>query len=476
MVPDKNRYVFYIFLLAAVILRFYSFFQGVIDHDESTYLIIGRDIVLGKHLYVDVTDTKPVGIFLIYALFFKIFGYSIFLPRLVVTIVIALTAWFLFRISLKLIPQRKIAFAAGMIYIFYTSVWSQFGISPNTEQFFNLATAAGLLLALNQNRKSYIFAGLIFGLGFIIKYLVLFDFVFLFGFFFLREVNQCRKQGNKIGFLKYFLAGAAFSMPFLLSNLYFWLSGDFEAFRFITYELPSRYGKDPSWLGYFIMLGDYLLRFLPITFMFFYALFAKPAVIPRHQITMFLSWLAGILIAIFLPGKSFDHYTIQLMLPFSLMAAWFFHPELKRVAKLEFLINKKWGTGLLISVLIITQIAGIAGELTDKNSPRKVASYLEEEMKPGDSLYLSNYYHIVYYLTRTECPTKYIHPTLLTNPAHSRAFGINGPAEIKRIIDSNPDFVVMLKPYPFLESLLADSYRPVKEFMDGKIVVYKIRK
>jgi hypothetical protein len=475
MLPEKNRYIFYIFLATSLILRFYTFFQGVIDHDESTYLIIGRDIVLGKHLYVDVTDTKPVGIFLIYALFFKVFGTSLFFPRMMVSVVIAATSWFLFKISLKLNPQKNVAFAAGFIYIIYTSLWSQFGISPNTEQFFNLTTAAGLLLALNHTRRGYFFSGLIFGLGFIIKYLVLFDFVFLFGFFFMREFIFELKNKGKIGWMKYFIAGVAFSLPFLLSNLFFWLKGDFEAFRFITYELPFRYGKDPAGWGFLMLLLDYLARFLPISAMFFYVLFSKSKVIPRWQVKMYLAWLVGILIAMFLPGRSFDHYTIQMMLPFSLVAAWFFHPFIKKGRILMAITTAKGGQIILALILIIAQTTGIAGEIIDNNRPRKVAEYLKLEMKDDETLYLSNYYHIIYYLNAKDCPTKYVHPTLLTNPAHSQAFGIDGPSEIRKIMDSKPDYVVMLKPYLFLESLMDDAYHPVKEFMGGKIVVWKIK-
>ena len=67
MENPKPHIILIFFLTVSVGLRFFSFFPSVLDHDESTYLIIGRDILNGKILYTDVTDTKPVGIFLFYA-------------------------------------------------------------------------------------------------------------------------------------------------------------------------------------------------------------------------------------------------------------------------------------------------------------------------------------------------------------------------------------------------------------------------
>lgn len=137
---QKQPVLFLLFIVAAVGLRFFSFFPSVLDHDESTYMIIGRDILNGKSLYTDVTDTKPVGIFLFYAGLEFLTGNSIFWKRFVFAIVVGLTAFLVFKVSKKLFENRKVAFASGIIYIFYTSVWNYHGRSPNTELLFNLFT------------------------------------------------------------------------------------------------------------------------------------------------------------------------------------------------------------------------------------------------------------------------------------------------------------------------------------------------
>ncbi len=478
MVPKKNSSIFLLFVAASVLLRFYSFFPAIIDHDESTYLIIGRDLVMGKDLYTDMIDTKPAGIFLIYGLFHLMFGYSIFLTRVVVSGVVAFTAYLIYRASMHLFQERNAAFAAGMIYIFYTSVWSQFGLSPNTEHFFNLTTISGFLLFLTPSKRNFALAGLLFGVGFMIKYVVLFDFVFLAAFFLIREAIQNRgkwKKWKKGDLVKYIFAGIGFSAPFLCTNLCFYLGDHFEDFAWITYKLPFRYGKDPEPMKYMVLVLDFLGRFLPISFLFFYVIFSKHSVLKQSVLGMFLCWISGVLVAIYLQGKSFDHYTLQLMVPFSLVAGLFFHRQLRRDRFSEWIFGRKYGFYLLVALVLVVQISGITGILTEKNRPRKIASFLKAEMKPADTVYLSNYSHIVYYLLRKECPTRYVHPTLLTNPEHARVFAIDAKKEIEKIMESEPDFVVVREPYPMMNELMGDDYDLRKTFFEGAVSVFERR-
>jgi len=89
---ERNlNFIFIFYVAISLALRFVSFFPSVMDHDESTYLIIGRDILNGKNLYTDVTDTKPVGIFLFYAGLEYIFGSSIFLKRLAFALLVGIS-------------------------------------------------------------------------------------------------------------------------------------------------------------------------------------------------------------------------------------------------------------------------------------------------------------------------------------------------------------------------------------------------
>jgi len=189
------------FILLSIALRFLSFQYSVIDHDESTYLVIAQEILDGKTLYVDVWDVKPPGIFLLFAVLLKVFGHSICMIRLVAAVFIGLTAGFLFLSLKRWGTKQKHALFAGVSYILFCAV-HKWNFAANTEIFFLLFTAIGLFFFSGKKRPANFFlSGLFIGLGFVIKYVVLFDIAafWLFYVLFLTlssiiVYDTCRRQ------------------------------------------------------------------------------------------------------------------------------------------------------------------------------------------------------------------------------------------------------------------------------------------
>ena len=68
MFATNYQKVLFVLVALSVLLRFFSFFPSVMDHDESTYLVIANEMLHHKTLYTDLIDIKPPGIFLLYAL------------------------------------------------------------------------------------------------------------------------------------------------------------------------------------------------------------------------------------------------------------------------------------------------------------------------------------------------------------------------------------------------------------------------
>jgi hypothetical protein len=173
-------------------------------------------------------------------------------------------------------------------------------------------------------------------------------------------------------------------------------------------------------------------------------------------------------------GKEFSHYTIQLMLPFSLIAGLFFHPEFKpdRISGLVY--SRKYGLVILGVILLVIQFLGFKNELIKPDYEREVAGYISEKMNPGDKVYVSNYHQIIYYLLKIDSPTKYIHSNLLFTETY-KAFNINAETEIKRIISTKPRFVIIQNNNVFVGELIANQYREVKDFRNNQIKVYEIK-
>ncbi|WP_372948753.1 ArnT family glycosyltransferase [Mariniphaga sp.] len=470
----SEKYILLTFLTVSVLFRLFSFFPSLLDHDESTYLIIGREILQGKELYTDVTDTKPAGIFLFYAALEFLFGGSIFMKRFVFALVVGFTAFLVYKVSKRFFKNRKAAIASGLIYIFYTSIWVYHGRSPNTELLFNLTTISTLLLFLQPKMKPWILGGLLMGIGFIIKYLVLFDLVAFFLFFFVTEIISDTKILQRTEFWgRYVLAGLAFLLPFGLLNLWFWLDDPAHEFFYVTYELPGNYGSNPSLKRYGVMLADFIGKFLPISFFLFYVIFKRNNFLKGNLKWFFVVWVFSILVAIYLPGKEFSHYTVQLMLPLSLLAGLFFHSEFKIDKYSLVIFSRKSGLALLIVFVLVIQIISFNNEVLKPDYPREVASVIQQELDSEEKVFVGNYQQIVYYLLDLESPTKFVHANLLFTETH-KAFKIDADQELDRIMKTSPEFVIVVRENEKVLKLMGKNYQLVAELDQGKIKLYRL--
>jgi 4-amino-4-deoxy-L-arabinose transferase-like glycosyltransferase len=477
-IRQKSLSVLLLFCLLAVILRFFSFFPSVLDHDESTYLEIARMILNGKMLYVDMIDIKPPGIFLILAGFQAVFGYSIFVMRLLVSLWIAFTAFMIYMTSRLLVKNERASLAAGIIYIFLISTWSFYGISITPEIFFNLFTISALyLLVKKQSHLNYLLAGLLAGLGFIVKYLVLFDFAVIMIFFIITEFRN-KNRLNLLRAIPWMIyAGIGFSLPFGIMNLWYYLNGHFDALYNIVYLAPSRYPSvfDPWKMLKFTL--DFQIRFLPVFFFYYYVLFDKKLSEKEVSINkkLCILWSLMALTAVLITGKTFGHYFIQLMLPVSLLAGLFFHTEMPLPAFLHRAVNGTKGKVILV-VLILLLTSMKLEYLIKKDIPREIAAYLKPRLKPEDVIYTANYHHILYYLLKKDSPTKYIHRSLLLGDNHIKALDIDVDNEFRQIISIRPVYIITEKSYPagLMKDFIDDNYIVEKDFGD-KIVLYRIK-
>jgi 4-amino-4-deoxy-L-arabinose transferase-like glycosyltransferase len=464
-------HIFLLFCLLAVILRFFSFFPSVIDHDESTYLEIARMMLAGKVLYVDMVDIKPPGIFLILAGFQAVFGYSVFVIRLLVSLWIGATAFLIYKTGKLLINDQKASFASGLIYLFLISSWSFYGISITPEIFFNLFTISALYLLLKKQSPLNLFlAGLLAGMGFIVKYLVIFDFATFLVFLLLMDYRRKAKPVFPRFIVSSTIAGLGFFLPFALTNLYYYLNGHFDVLYNIVYLAPGRYPSafDPWKMLKFIL--DFHIRFLPVFFFFYYVLIDKK--FSGQEITglkrLGLLWSLMALIAVTLAGKTFGHYTIQLMLPVSLVAGAFFHSTRPLPSIFKRLFSRHSGR-IIMAVLILAISLMKLEYIFRKDIPREIAAYLKPKLKTEDVIYTGNYHHMLYYLLKKDSPTKYVHRSLLLREVHIKALDINVDEEFGKIMAEHPVYIITEKDYPagIMKDFIAARYKEEKVFGDG---------
>ena len=463
-----------IYAVLALLMRLFTFFPSVINHDESTYILIASELLNGKIYLQHVIDTKPVGIFLLFAGFLTVLGNSILAIRILTAFWIVLTAFGIYRVHKDLGGRAPAPFASGLIYIVITSIYTFYGISPNTELFFNLFTILALWLLLRPQPKMtpFFLAGLCLGAGFLIKYVVLFD-ALAFCLFFLWQ--SIRKQWHPRQTLSLFAACASgFAIPFGAVLLFYWSINFGASFWFYAFEVSGNYFIERHWFDYVKYVLESFGRFGLVSFFFFYALFDQSLRLRTFKMLIVL-WSLCILYVILLPGKLFGHYFIQFMLPLCLMAGSFFDSRRTLPDFLSKIFTPKIGYAVL-GLLVGANFWFQKKDYFDKpDYAQQIADYLDDKIQPQDAIYTGNYHQIIYHLLDRESPTPYVHRSLLWDEKNVKALEINRPEEFQRILRQAPKYIIfegeLPRELPFGKTVKQD-YRKVKTFEED-IHVYE---
>lgn len=456
---DWSKWALPVLLLLALLLRWGTFFPSVINHDESTYFLIGKGLLEGQTYLVDSYDTKPIGIFLIYALFSWLGGASIFMLRVFTALTIGLTAYLLYRLGYKTSGNNNVAWAAGISYLLLTSIFKFYGLSPNTELFFNPFTIGALLLVWGDHRRihHFIFAGLLLGCGFMIKYVIAAD-ALAMGLLLLWQGWQKRKLLVAV-FQECLPLTLAFFIPVLLTYAFYAEIGQVEAFLFYTFDVTSRYPVETDWGTRLLFALAFLGRFFPFTLLAIFAI-RERLTTDRIWQNFLLLWLFCVTVMTLLPGKTFGHYQIQMMPPLALLAATWFHAERQQQQWLRKLSGK--GMQAFLAVVFVGVSIGLFFYYTSKlDGPRVIAKKLEERLQPGEVVYTGNYHHIVYPLLGQNSLTPYVHSSLLFYDHHISALEVDLEEEASKILAQHPRFVLLRTDHPHntLTSLIYERYQ-----------------
>ncbi len=437
-----DRWALPILIGLAIVIRFGTFFPTVINHDESTYILIGQQLWEGQTYLVDAIDTKPIGIFLIYALLHAITGGSIFAMRLLVAGIVGLTGFLLFLMGKRIGGHYRVGWLSGIGYVFMVSIFTFYGISPNTELFFIPLVLTAFLLAWprGQGWWAYLLAGLLLGCGFVIKYVVAADALAL-GLILLFIGWQHKRLATAI-FDWCLPLTLAFFIPIALVYGYYWSIGMSEQFWFYSFEVTKRYPVDATtWQRTKYML-DFLLRYTPFVVLAVLAL-REFRLRDRTWQAFTLLWFACCTAILLIPGKFFGHYQIQLMPALVCLAASWAHPDRHSLPGLRHL-SPKLGYSLLavLSIGLTMVLMVYYGQKPDR--PKEAAVRLQSMLQPGEEVYLGNYHQIIYHLLDQAPPTPYVHSTLLLYDHHIEALAIDLERETRNLIDKRqPRFVLL---------------------------------
>ncbi len=151
--------------MATLVLRLPNVIEPPWHDDEGIYAAVSHGMLRGETLYVDVTDNRPPGLYLLYAAMLAISGSSIPFIQMVAIVVFVTTQAVVFCLGWRLAGAGW-GLAAAVIWGLVASLPLFDGNIPNAELFMALPTALGMLLLLN---RRWFVAGVAFGLALTIK-------------------------------------------------------------------------------------------------------------------------------------------------------------------------------------------------------------------------------------------------------------------------------------------------------------------
>ncbi|MDO5655412.1 MAG: glycosyltransferase family 39 protein [Flavobacteriaceae bacterium] len=175
-----------IFCLTAFLIRFPFFFRDYIDHDESTFIIMGQSLIDGHLPYLELWDLKPPAVFYFFAGLIGIFGKSIFAIRLIGSLIVALTAWFTYKISLHFFDKIS-SFFSGLLCIYLLSLFGALqGVM--SEHLAALPLTAGLFFLIKkQNFTFLLLSGMCFGLAIMFRLNLAYALFFIYAYILIQN-------------------------------------------------------------------------------------------------------------------------------------------------------------------------------------------------------------------------------------------------------------------------------------------------
>ena len=258
-------------LLAALLFVFFYSLPTVgfpLDRDHGVFLTIGRCILDGGVPYADCWDTKPPGIFFLFAGIAKLFGESFWGVRIFDLLWLLVFSRFLYQFGKRTLGEVPAALGTALHAVAYHGLG--YRNTANPESFLMLFVVLGFLLAVRGRGNAVLnhaVAGCLMGAAFWFKFNALIFSPLLLALPFLALPYHERREGGtrRPGWPAWGKNLAAFAggvgAMVAAGVLYFWTTGGLRAFHETFFEVVPRYvrmGYDskPDFVWWFGVLQE----------------------------------------------------------------------------------------------------------------------------------------------------------------------------------------------------------------------------
>jgi hypothetical protein len=415
--------------------------------DEGVYLVVAQRWLHGGLPYVAVWDQHPPGLPALLAVIQVIIPDPVLGARLAATIAVTMTALLIHRFCVRYANRPGAGLIGALLYILSISRWH--GLAANTEVFNNACvTFAAYLLygAASQPRNSLpraVIAAVVLGLGLQIKYVVFPEAALLcLGFLIALYYRNRDVRAVIVAAGLLILAGC---LPTGVAIAYFWAHGALRPF------LDANIASNIAYLSVMPAISEAARSsasgLAPLAGSILVTGYAMARVRGRWRWTSITPlspeawitlWNVAAMADVCLPLKFFEHYFFALYPPLSLAGALALCVAARHRPK-----TLVAGLIVLFAIAIPLWIRGNAQMARggEADAPHAVAEYLRQAGAADMNVFVYDYQPVIYALARLRPPTRYVLGAELSKFGYSAH--VDGSAEIRRIMDESPDFVVI---------------------------------
>lgn len=522
---SRESRIWLIAALAAVFVLSLPNLQYPIGRDQATYCVIAESLLKGKHLYRDLWDNKPPGIFYLYIPVVKLLGRATWLVGTVDLVCVLTAAFATFCFCAKYLKPQAGAVAA-VLYACWHNREGYINAAQPEIFLVLLVLAAFFLLACEGHTGKWrsFAAGLAMGAAFWTKYNAL---LFLPLVIFLPYLDTSRLDESSprlalsIPWRDWFvrtatlLAGLVLTVAGVLVG--FQLSGAWPAMREVQLQVLPRYGamvveRTPRYFLWALGQINFNLGNWPEAGIALALLIAWRCRDLRRTAPIFLAAASGLLVTA--SQARFNAYTFETFFPFLAMLWAYAAVQVFQAfqALSSCFVRSGWNAARIgvwlvfincayfpLPVPAMRQVERYQGFAKWWRSPQEsyasywwslgiehlggefqVVRYLKSHSAPGDKVYVWGTAPLIYFLSGRESPSRFVSNLALISdwsPADWRdelvqtlkskrphLIIVERHDAIPTVSGTTLDSQEYLVRYPALASLLKQQYRLAKVF------------
>jgi hypothetical protein len=421
---------------AAFLIRGITFGNPMLDFDEQLYLLVGDRLLHGHLPYVELWDRKPIGLFIFYALVRMFGGTGIVQYQIAATLCVAITGSLIWTMARRAAGPIA-SFTAALCYILLLMPFH--GTGGQSPVIYNVLTAIAALCAFRSNDtdnavrigRLALIAMALMGIAIQFKYTPMVEGMF-FGCYFLWRLWRAGAPVVRIAGLAVAMVVLAL-LPTIAAVGFYAAAGHLDAFvqaNFLSvfqrhpFPAQTRAGQRIFVLVY----GLWIILLIPVAIAWRWL---NRGDTDDRDFPLILGWTAAAIAGFAMLGDFYDFYFITVLLPACILIA-----PLMRPRRLGFALG---------CLLLFWPAFCVPKYVFETRRYQQIAGGLAGAIQPyvkDRCLYVYDGPVVLYLLTNSCAPTRFIYPDHLTNPTEQPALGIDPAAEEARLLATRPGAIV----------------------------------